>query len=82
MTVQLGDPDQVHKLYTNQTRDQQSLVSVEVEENGTHLVSVIPVLERTGIIGSNVEYREEMVLPLASGNNLASTYGNSTACHV
>ena len=33
MLVQLGDPDQVHKLYVNQTRDQQSLVSVEVEEN-------------------------------------------------
>ena len=67
MIVQLGDPDQVHKLYTNQTRYQQSFVTVEVDENGTYLVSVIPVLERTGIIGSNVEYREVIVLPLASG---------------
>ena len=66
--VQLGDPDQAHKLYVNQTRDQQSLVSVEVEENGTYLVSIIPVLERTGIIGSNVEYREEIVLPFTPGN--------------
>ena len=68
MIVQLGDPDQVHKLYVNQTRDQQSLVSVEVEENGTYLVSIIPVLERTGIIGSVVEYREEIVLPFKTGN--------------
>ena len=77
MIVQLGDPDQVHKLYVNQTRDQQSLVSLEVEENGTYLVSIIPVLERTGIIGSDVEYREEIVLPFISGNahtSLLSTY--------
>ena len=77
MIVQLGDPDQVHKLYVNQTRDQQSFVTVEVEENGTYLVSVIPVLERTGIIGSNVEYREEIVLPFISGTDhtsLLSTY--------
>ena len=67
MLVQQGDPDQVHKLYVNQTRDQQSLVSVEVKENGTYLVSVIPVFEETGIIGSNVEYRDEIVLPLTPG---------------
>ena len=68
MLVQQGDPDQVHKLYVNQTRDQQSLVSVEVEENGIYLVSIIPVLEITGIIGSVVEYREEIVLPFKTGN--------------
>ena len=68
MLVQQGDPDQVHKLYVNQTRDQQSLVSVEVEENGTYLVSITPVLEITGIIGSVVEYREEIVLPFKTGN--------------
>ena len=67
MIVQLGDPDRVHRLYVNQTRDQQSLVSVEVKENGTYLVSVIPVFERTGIIGSNVEYRDEIVLPFTPG---------------
>ena len=67
MLVQLGDPDQVHKLYVNQTRDQQSLVSVEVEENGTYLVLIIPVLERTGIIGSVVKYRKEIVLPFKTG---------------
>ena len=68
MTVQLGDPDQVHKLYINQTRDRQHSVTVEVNKNGTYLVSVIPVFERTGIIGSNVECREEIVLPFTPGN--------------
>ena len=67
LIVQLGDPDQVHKLYVNQTRDWQNSVSVEVEENGTYLVSVIPILEETGIIGSNVEYRDEIVLPFTPG---------------
>ena len=68
MIVQLDDPDIVHKLYVNQISDLQSLVSVEVEDNRKYLVSIIPVLERTGIIGSNVEYREVIVLPFASGN--------------
>ena len=69
MTVQLGDPDQdVHKLYISQIKDRESVVTAEVEENGIYLVSIIPVTERTGIIGSNVEYREEIVLPLISGN--------------
>ena len=74
MLVQLGDPDQVHKLYVNQTRDRQRSVTVEVEENGTYLVSVIPVFERIGIIGSNVEYREEIVLPFISGNLHANDF--------
>ena len=74
MLVQLGDPDQVYKLYVNQTRDKQRSVTVEVEENGTYLVSVIPVFEKTGIIGSNVEYREEIVLPFTSGNLHANDF--------
>ena len=74
MIVQLGDPDQVHKLYVNQTRDRQRSVTVEVEENGSYLVSVIPVFERIGIIGSNVEYREEIVLPFISGNLHANDF--------
>ena len=68
MLVQLVDPDLVHKLYINQTRDRQHSVTVEVEENGTYLVSVIPVFKGNGIIGSNVEYREEIVLPFTPGN--------------
>ena len=42
-------------------------VTVEVEEHGTYLVSVIPLLEETGIIGSNVEYRDEIMLTITPG---------------
>ena len=74
MTVQLGDPDLVHKLYANQTRDRQHSVTVEVEENGTYVVLIIPVLEKTGIISSNVEYRKEIVLPFTPGNPHANDF--------
>ena len=33
-------------------KDGESVVTVEVKENGTYMVSIIPVIERTGIIGS------------------------------
>ena len=56
MIVQLGDPDRVHMLYVNQTTDQQSSVTVEVEEGGTFFVSVIPILKDMGITNSSVEY--------------------------
>ena len=74
MTVQLGDPDQLRNLYINQTRDRQHSVTVNVEENGTYVVLIIPVLERTGIIGSNVEYRKEIVLPFTAGNPHANDF--------
>lgn len=56
--VQLGVLDQVGKLYINQTSDYQTSASVEVEEQGVYLVSVIPAVDGSGIIGSGVGYRE------------------------
>ena len=54
-----GNPlNEMHKLYINQTTHQQNSVSIEVELNGLYLVSIIPILEGIGIIGSSVEHRE------------------------
>ena len=63
----LNTLDQVHKIYTNTTTNCHTQVTVEVEESGLYLVSVIPLLEETGIIGSNLEYRDEIVLPFTPG---------------
>ena len=57
----------MHKIYTNTTTNCHTQVTVEVEEHGTYLVSVIPLLEEIGIIGSNVEYRDEVMLPFTPG---------------
>ena len=63
----LNTLEQVHKIYTNTTTNCHTQVTVEVEEHGTYLVSVIPLLEEIGIIGSNVEYRDEVMLPFTPG---------------
>ena len=63
----LNTLDQVHKIYTSTTTNCHTQVTVEVEERGLYLVSVIPLLEGTGIIGSNVEYRDEIVLTFTPG---------------
>ena len=59
--------DQVHKIYTNTTTNCHTQVTVDVEERGLYLVSVIPLSEETGIIGSNVEYRDETMLTFTPG---------------
>ena len=59
--------NEVHKLYINQTTHQQNSVSMEVEDIGLYLVSVIPILEGTGITNSRVEYRE--VIMVMTGTN-------------
>ena len=63
----LNTLDQVHKIYTNTTTNCHTQVTVEVEERGLYLVSVIPLLEITGILGSKVEYRDEILLPFTPG---------------
>ena len=60
--VQPADSDQLGKLYANHTSGSQTSVTVEVEQNGKFLVSVIPVLGETGIINSSVEYAEVVVV--------------------
>ena len=48
----------IHKLYVNQTLPGQTSASVEVEESGGYLVSILPIIGETGIIDSDVEYRK------------------------
>ena len=56
--VYLNSLDQVHKIYTNTTTDCHTQVTVEVEERGLYLVSVLPIIEGRGITGSSVEHAE------------------------
>ena len=50
--------NRVHKLYVNQTQPGQTSASVEVEESGEYLVSILPIIWEMGIVDSDVEYRE------------------------
>ena len=54
----LNTLDQVHKIYTNTTTNCYTQVTVEVEERGLYLVSVLPIIEGRGITGSSVEHSE------------------------
>ena len=52
----------VHKFYGNQTLPGQTSASVEVEESGEYLVSILPTIGETGIADSHVEYRKIVVV--------------------
>ena len=58
MIVQSGILDKAHKVYTNRTVNCHTLATVEVEESGLYLVSILPILKETGITDSSVEYGE------------------------
>ena len=50
--------NKVHKLYVNQTQPGKTSASVEVKESGEYLVSILPIIGETGIVGSHVEYKK------------------------
>ena len=60
--AQSGVQERVHRLYVNQTLPGQTSASVEVEESGVYLVSILPIIEGRGITGSHVEYSEVVVV--------------------
>ena len=58
----LNTLNKVHKIYTNTTTNCYTQVTVEVEERGLYLVSVLPIIEGRGITGSSVEHSEIVVV--------------------
>ena len=79
------DFDRLGKLYANYTSEGQTSATVEVEQNGEFLVSVIPVLGETGIVNSSVEYSEVVVvedLLTATGITLANINCNGHYCPI
>ena len=67
--AQSGVLERVHRLYVNQTLPGHTSASVEVEDGGVYLVSIIPIIEGRGITGSRVEYRETVLVP-GMGSNI------------
>ena len=49
-----------HKIYVNETRHHQT-TTVLVQDNGAFGVAIFPILEETGIVYSDVIYRELIV---------------------
>ena len=72
--AQLGVQERVHRLYINQSLPDHTSASVEVEESGEYLVSILPIIEGRGVTGSNVEYRE-IVAYTTSGKFTMHYYG-------
>lgn len=70
VVVQSHDLDLAHELYIGQTSELEwsNPVTVEVKMSGLYQISVIPILQGTGIADSNVEYREIVAL-----NNMSTT---------
>ena len=60
MIAQLTNSGQVHKLYTDKTLQLHTEASVEVEENRTYHVAIFAIMEGSGIVGSSIEYVEQV----------------------
>ena len=75
--VQSGVQERVHKLYISQTLPGQTSASVEVEESGEYLVSILPLVEGRGITGSRVEYRQVVVVekPITTSGKVFKALG-------
>ena len=52
----------VHKLLTNQTRNRQTLVTLQTEEAGTYEVVIFAVRKGSGILDSGVQFSDVMTV--------------------
>ena len=79
--AQLSSFSEVNRLYVNKTTDRQTPVSVLVEENGLYQVTVFAIRGGRGIVGTNVEYMEMvMVGDVVPTTTAISTLGRLIAC--
>ena len=53
--ARLSDASEAQKLYVNQSMDPHTQVTVEVERDGLHQVTIFPIREGRGILDSNAE---------------------------
>ena len=60
MIVQSSDLKRVHKLYINQTTDNETTAGVTVKETGQFHVTIFGVREESGILDSIIEYSGEV----------------------
>ena len=61
MIAQLNSSSEVHILHVSQSMGLQTPVTVEVEESGVYQVTILSITE-AGIVGSRVEYAEEIMV--------------------
>lgn len=65
MVAQLtSNSSQAHKLYVNRSMgvDNNIASTLTAAENGTYKVSIFSIIDDVGILGSNVEYTDEVTV--------------------
>ena len=70
MLVQTSILSQAHKLYVNQSTANvhNMMATIEVEESGVYLVSILPSMNGMGITYDDVEYyRKQVLVTISSG---------------
>ena len=60
--VQLSNASEVQKLYSNQSMDPHTPVTVEVERDGLYQVTIFPIREGRGILDSTAVYSRLLVV--------------------
>ena len=69
MLVQTSNLSQAHKLYATQSTAgvRNMMATIEVEESGVYLVSILPSMKGMGITYDGVDYYRKQVLVTSSG---------------
>ena len=74
--AQQKDRDEVHKVFSNQTRDRTMTVGIQVEMKGTYLITVFALMENEGIVGSHVEFYSEITVRNTPGKNMDTAHSS------
>lgn len=62
MIAQQKSPNQVHKLIVNETRNRETVVTLQAEEDEVYEVVIFPIREGNGILDSDMEYSEVVMV--------------------
>ena len=65
----------IHKILTNQTRNRQTLVTIQTDANGTYEVVIFAVREGSGILHSDVQFSDVMIVMMMDNSNDNSISG-------
>ena len=79
MIAQLSNASEAQKLYVNQSMDPHTPVTVEVERDGLHQVTIFPIREGRGILDSNAEHLLVLVTYYPTTTTTTTTTTATTA---
>ena len=74
VTARLAEASEVQKLHSNQSMDLHTPVTLQVERDGLYQVTILAIVENSGLLDSTVVYSQRVMVDSMSSTE--STPGN------